>query len=243
MKRSCAALAAFVIAAAFISTPAAGSGSLNQPPPIHIPYGGKIVTEINFSDDDVLGMIKQVIPALGDLVREIVASGPATGAVPVPMAALANLDMTGLAEAIKDIRNVRMIIARYAGSPDPEVLLRQFNDGVAKAGKFNKVVSDFGFSPGMFAMYVEPGNTGYILVAYDPGQKNLYAARIVGSVDVPALMRWAGEVIKTVAPAMTPHQSPEDEDWPSTEPCPEPGEENGEPEEHEEECGPQNTES
>lgn len=215
MYRNLVALTAFALAALAIGVPAAAAGGLTQPPPIYVPYGGKVVTEINLSDDDVLGMMKQMIPVLGDVLREAMEKTQGMGGgMPLPVAALAGLDMAGLAEAIEGIRNVRLIIARYSGNPDPEILLKQFNDGVAKAGRFNKIASDFGFMPGMFAMYVESGNSGYMAVAYDASGRTMYAARIVGSVDMPKLIKWAGSVAQMIIPmAMPPMQMGHDE-WP-----------------------------
>mgnify|MGYP005848145493 CR=1 FL=1 len=215
MFRVLVALTALLIAAPAIGVPAAAAGGLTPPPPIHIPYGGKVVTEVNLSDDDVLGMMKQMIPVLGDVMRETMDKIQGMdGGMPPPVAALAGLDMTGLAEAIQDIRNVRLIIARYSGDPDPETLLRQFNDGVAKAGRFNKIASDFGFMPGMFAMYAESGNSGYMAAAYDASGRTLYAARIVGSVDMPKLIKWVGSAAQLIIPMAMPPMGMGQDSWP-----------------------------
>jgi hypothetical protein len=185
------------------------------PPAIHIPYGGKIVTDVNLSDNDVLGVMKQALPSIGEIAGFALAQGQvgamAGRGLDIPMpdpAALGSLDMTELVEAIDGIRNVRLVIARYGGKVDQEKLLAQFNAGVAKTGRFSRVLSDMQFAPGRIAVYAQENNGGYVLGMFDPKENALYAARIVGGVDVPKLFGWVMNMVKKVQPLMVP-KSPE----------------------------------
>ena len=181
----------------------AASGTLIPPPAIHIPHGGTIVTEINLSDDDVLGIIKEVIPVAAEAAREVVgdlAKGgldPNTGmGIGVPLALITGLDVEGLMEAVGGIERIRVIVARYDRKIDARTFMGEFDAGVAKAGTFSKVLADVGFFPGAVGLYAAPGNESYIAFAYEPRGHQLCAARIVGFVDVPALTRWIANAVK-----------------------------------------------
>lgn len=204
MKRTLVVLAALATMSIFAAPLAAQTdeaGKLIAPPAIYLPAGGKVVTEINLSDDDVLGIIKQAIPAIGDVVKDLV---PAAGegaqnslsAVGFVAMAASTIDTTGLSEAIAGVKNVRVLIAKYPGAVSPEKFLREFDKGAAKAGPFNKILSDFGFSPGAVAIYALPNNGGCMGFAYNPSAHAVYALRVVGGVDVPKLIKWAGGIAK-----------------------------------------------
>lgn len=180
-------------------------GTVVTPPVINIPYGGAVVTEINMADSDVLGMIKQAIPALAETAKKMAESAGGQAQVP---AALAHLDVQGLMESINGISAVRLLVIRYGRRMEPVVFLREFEAGAGKAGTFNKIVTDQAFLPGAFALYAQPDNGGFMAAAYDPQQNMAYAARIVGFVDVPKFIKWLGN---TALLFMTPTQSAQGE--------------------------------
>ncbi len=202
------------------------SGTLIPPPAIYIPHGGTIVTEINVSDDDVLGIVKQVLPVAADAAREIVGDlmerGLDQGAgrrMGVPLALVAELDVEGLLEAVGGIQRVRVIVARYGRKIDAATFMNEFDAGVAKAGTFSKVLGDMEGVPGAVGIYAAPGNESYIGFVYDSRQRELYAMRIVGFVDVPALTQWVAKAVKLFltggdmdrmeAPTAEPQETPE----------------------------------
>jgi hypothetical protein len=102
-----------------------------------------------------------------------------------------------LMDAIGGISNVRVLVARYLAPIPAEQFLAEFNAGVAKAGQFNKIMTDFGFTPGATGLYALPDNAGSIAFAYRPAERTVYAARVVGGVDVPKLIKWVGKTAKT----------------------------------------------
>ena len=187
------------------AAPAAEMG-LIPPPAIHIPYGGQIVTEFNFSDNDVLGIIKQAIPAIGEALKAgLPARGPeqppASIAGPFGAAAatvISGIDFKGITEAIEGIKNIRVIVATYPRTMNASKLVKDFESGVAKIGKFSKVASDIAFSPGGFAVYAQSDGGGYVGFAYDSRGGVLYAARVVGFVDIPKLVKALGEIGKAL---------------------------------------------
>jgi hypothetical protein len=226
MKTTFTLLLASALALALL-TPCVAQDGVASPPAIYLPAGGKVVTEINLSDSDVLGIIKESIPALADVARELLPLK--MGASPEAAEAIVNaIDVTGLMEAINGITNVRVVIAKYPSKISPERFVKEFNAGVAKAGQFNRILTDFGFSGGAAGLYALPDNQGTIGFAYDPGQRTAYAARVVGGLDVPKLIKWAGNVAKTIgvqrqsAVEEAPEEAPETPNPapPATEPAP-----------------------
>lgn len=218
----------WIIFFAVAVSPAAGQVAKSEtglipPPAIHIPYGGKIVTDINFSDSDVLGIIKQVLPSIGDLVAEVVpktmnAGGPRVKGPAELGAALSNLNFKELSEAISGIKNIRAVVAVYGSSVSPERMLEQWDKGVAKTGTFSRVVSDIAMLNGAFALYAQPDNSGYIGFAYEPGSKVLYAVRIVGFVDVAKLTKWAVDAARLLMGAESPSEQPGKPETPEVKP-------------------------
>jgi len=183
---------------------------LIPPPAIHIPYGGKIITDINFSDSDVLGIVKQVLPSIGDLIVEIAPRAIDTGGINAKGAAelgavLSSLNFKELSEAISGIKNIRAIVAVYGNNVSPDRMLEQWDRGVAKIGTFSRVVK----LNGALALYAQPDNSGYIGFAYDPGSKVLYAVRIVGFVDLAKITKWAAEAARLLMGTELPSEQPD----------------------------------
>lgn len=184
--------------------PADTPAGLVPPLAIHLPYGGRIVTEINLTDNDVLGIIKRAIPAAAEAVRGLVTemsacNGEGRAGLPLgppELAMISAIDAEGLVQAIEGIRGIRIIAASYNSKINPAAFVSQFDAGVAKLGSFSRVVYDAAISPGGFGLYVEGNNQGYIGFAVDPSMRAVYAARISGFVDVEKLVEWAAKTAR-----------------------------------------------
>ncbi len=180
---------------------ASTESGLIPPPAISIPYGGKIVTEINLSDNDVLGMIKQIIPAVGEVAATVMPMAASAAKGPIDaraMSAVGSIDFQGLADAISGITNVRLLVVKYAATPKMPELMKQLDGGVAKLGRFSRVVSDVGMIPGLLALYAQADGGGYVGYAFNSGERSLYAARVVGSADMSKLTKWVVDTAKSV---------------------------------------------
>lgn len=177
---------------------------LIPPPPIYTPFGGKIVTELHFSNNDILGIIRQVIPAIGKALRED-STNTMLSSIDPHLSALSKVDYETLMEATSDIRNIRFILVRYNRKLDTDQLLQQFDLGAAKAGAFSKVISssDDPYN-GIVAVYAQPDNSGYISYLYQPYSRELVAFRVVGSLDYAKLTNWAIETGKIFYAMFTP---------------------------------------
>lgn len=192
---------------AAVAGPVAGEASaapmLSKPPTIYMPAGGKVVTEINVSDDDVLGIIKQAIPVVADVVKDIAPTQVGGANAKVFATVASSVDTTGLSDAISGIKSIRVLIAKYPAGMSAEKFLNEFTKGAAKTGQFSKILTDFGTFPGAVGIYVLPNNAGCLGFAYDPRQHTAYAARVVGGIDVPKLIKWAGGIAKIAIDAKT----------------------------------------
>lgn len=195
---------------------------LIPPPAIHLPYGGTVVTEINLTDNDVLGIIKQVIPAISDAAG--IESATSEVAKDSPVDIINKMDLKSLAAAIDGIKAVRVVIAKYPKPLDPQQVIAQFSNGVAKLGTYTKVASDFAFAPGVVGLYAGENNSGYVGFMYNPKDRTIYAARVVGFVDVQKLVAWAVHISNTMPqitdklpPMITPQETPNEETAPDDE--------------------------
>lgn len=170
---------------------------LIPPPPIYTPFGGTVVTELNLSDADILGIVKQVIPAVGQALRDD-ETCKMLGTIDPNLSALGKIDFNTLIDAVNGIKNVRFIVVRYNRNLDIKQLQSQFDSGVAKVGTYSKIVSDIS-NPygGVAAVYSQPSDGGGIIAYfYEPGARQLVAARVVGSLDYEKLTKWVIETGK-----------------------------------------------
>ncbi len=184
-----------------IASPALGAGQLDTPPAIHLPYGARVETELNFSDSDVLGLIRELLPAANELIATVAAAG---GAIPLgnvsmgqtPEEALSKLDFRPLAEVLEKVTNLRVLVARYKADLPGEEVLAHFNSGAAKAGGFTRIVTDLSLGRGVFAAYSQAEGAGYLMCNYDPTKGKIYAVRLSGSIDFVKLAKWLTETAK-----------------------------------------------
>lgn len=179
---------------------AAPAAAVSQPPALFMPQGGRVVTEINVSDADVLSVVKLMLcsnlaPVNGAGVRTDLVS-----------------------EAIAGVKNVRITMVQMPKAADPAKVMKDAEAWVGKAGKFTKILADPKSPVGQAVVFAQEGNMGYVAFAYDSEKCVLYAGRIVGSVDIAKLMEFAsglapvaeiiGLPIVPVQPAAAPPATP-----------------------------------
>ena len=171
-------------------------GSLLPAPAIYLPYGSDIKTEINFSDQDVLGFIKTLIPMISEYAPKLVEANKTRigNEAPQISAFLKEMDTKPLQEAISEVKNIRVVIADYKGNTKSKDLLAQFEKGVIKTGTFSKFMTDSGSLGGTYGIYKEANNSGYLAYMYDPNKKEIYAARLIGFLDYEKITRWGMEM-------------------------------------------------
>ena len=215
------ALLTMMAPCAAFSAQSASKGGLIPPPAINIPFGGKVVTEINIGDGDVLGIIKQAVPAFAQAVQDSSVANPSQTAEVA--AIISKADIKGFMEAINGIKSIRVVIVQYGRKVAPATLIDELNTGIGKLGNFSKVISDYSFSaPAAFALYAEPNNQGYIGYAYEPRTRTLYAGRVVGFVDVQKLTKWGWNLAQMFMVSHTSVSGPESDPAIDAQPEPEP---------------------
>ncbi len=192
-------LYAAICAGLFLLAPLPGqaAGKVVAPTPVYLPYNARIQTEINFSNDDVLGLIRDLLPAIGDLVKASAsAGGPAGTKLPVRPDVLAKLDLKPLSDALKDVSNIRYIAARYKPDLAPTDVMRMFDSGAAKAGGFNRIATELSTGIGAVAVYAQAEGSGFLLYAYDSKDGQVRALRLSGRVDAAKLINWLTDTLR-----------------------------------------------
>lgn len=174
--------------------------NLIQPPTIHIPYKGIVATEINISDNDILGLIKQLIPEAMGLITCIAQNQSLDlNAQDIEgLRAISKVDITPFCEAIAGVTNFRVMIVKYPANTDAKTLISQLDSGVAKTGSFSRIIGEYSPIPNAFSLFTESNGRGYITYKYDVNTNILYIGRIVGNLDLAKLSKWA-ESISTIA--------------------------------------------
>ncbi|MGI6295011.1 MAG: hypothetical protein ACOX3G_02890 [Armatimonadota bacterium] len=186
------------------------AAEINPPPAIFMPWGGKLVTEVNISDDDVLGIAKQAIPALADVIKDLneyAAAQQQSGFMSSMLAAAGEADLHSLSEAIAGITHVRVVVMKYSREIPVEAFLDEFSKGVVKSGPFRRVLMDMAHAPEATAAFMLPDNDGFIGFVYLPDQRTAYATRVVGGINVEEMIKFAGSIMKNV---MSQMQMPEE---------------------------------
>jgi hypothetical protein len=192
--------------------PAAAAGEVVAPPALYMPFDARTQTEFNFSSSDVLGLVRELLPAFGDLIKlgatmdQTQAKGH--GSFSPSPEAFAQLDLKPLADVLEGITNVRCIIAKYRPSAKTKNVMSFFDAGAAKAGGFSKIMSDFSSPPNMVAVYSQAEGAGLLVYGYSAQDDLLYAARLSGRLDAPKLVKWLGDTIKLFAAAPTKKIAP-----------------------------------
>lgn len=160
------------------------------PPEIATPPGATLVTEVNLSDADVLGMIKQALPAF---------SQAAAGTPGEIGDTLRQLDLNSLTDAIAGIKQVRAMQFKLAAGYKPDMILSFYQDMFVPAQGWSRILFDTSMgSKGAIAVYSRGGQE-FVGIGVDSTKQRAFAVRTVGFVDVPKLAAWAGKTMKYVS--------------------------------------------
>lgn len=194
-------LLGLLIALTALCSGASFAGSITSPPQIMMPYGSDVVTEVYISDDDLLKVIKGMVPMIGDILKGGMkttieaAVGQQMGTQsPNVSAVLGNLDLKPMSEAIEGVKSVRILIANYSADLKKKELLNALDSGAKKIGTFKRIISDVQFSSGVVVVYAQEQNKGYLAYMYEPKTKMMYAGRLIGNLDVQKIIGWVMEL-------------------------------------------------
>lgn len=158
-----------------------------QPPEIPAPAGATLVTEINLSDSDILGMIKQAIPAFAQ----------AAAGTPGEVGDLIKLlDIDSFSAAIEGVRQIRVLQFDVPKTSNTAKMLDFYQAKLPADDGWSRIIYDVSMAPTKAgAVYTRSGQD-FIIVGMDMKKSRLVVARTVGFVDVPKLAAWFGNTIK-----------------------------------------------
>lgn len=190
-----------------IGAPAQSTAKGVTPPPaLNMPYSARVVTDLNISDNDLLGVAKQTLPGVVRTMLPFLTGKAASGlGKPVDEK---DLDPTPLLDSISRVTSLRAIVAKLPKTATKAQIMKDVEAGVAKIGKFGKVLADTRSGPGFGLLFAQSDNAGYIGFIYDADQNTLYAGRAVGSVDVSKLTTWATNLLTKYGVGVTTQLTP-----------------------------------
>ncbi len=168
-----------------------------ETPSIPMPPGTTLLTEINLSDSDILEAVKMMIPAFA---QGIAGTEGEVGK------ALAQIDLTALSEAVRGVKQVRVIQMQLGAKPDTASIVSVFEKALpSEDGWLRSIYDTTIVKNGAVAVYTRSGQE-FFLFAVAPDKQRAVAARIVGFIDIPKIAAWAGNIAKQFveATAATP---------------------------------------
>lgn len=158
-------------------------------PAFILPSGAVLDTEINFSENDLLGMVKQALPSFAKGFGD---SGGELGAI------VSMLDLNGLASAVQGITALRLTKFKLPESAEKDKTLQFFESQVPPTKGWDRVLySTTLVKDSTIAMYTKSGKT-YLGVMLSPKGGDCYAVGTVGFVDIPRITSWAGSALKMI---------------------------------------------
>lgn len=158
-----------------------------------------MVNEMNFDQQNLLGAIKQALPAfskgLGDSGVEF------GGFVKI-------IDLKELASCIEGITALRIVQFSMGKSFDAAKALPQFESQVPDSKGWKRLFYSANLmAPGVVAAYSLQGKS-YLGVLLDGHDDNNYYVGTVGFVDLGKLAGWTGRLLKGMSAADEQHNAP-----------------------------------
>ena len=179
-----------LIAIAAMLIGVAASAQIAQPiptPDIPLPQDAVLLTEINLSENDLLGMAKDALAAFA------ASSRGAKGEVGQIIAAA---DLDTLLSIIKDVKAVRAMQFQIPKNCTADDLLEFYQSALTTEQGWSRIIYDKSTMPkGAAAVYTRGGEE-YFAVGIEPAKQRAYAMRSVGAVDVVKMGGWLGGVMK-----------------------------------------------
>lgn len=165
------------------------SAGCAQPPDIPAPEGAVLVSEVNMSDADIFGVIKQAIPAFTQ------GAAGASGELGI---LLANLDLNMLTEAIHGVERVRAVGFALPEGADPMAVLALYEREFSAVSGWSRIIYDVASLPkNAGAVYTRAGQE-FVCIGLEPAKRRLFIVRTAGFVDVPKLATWIGRTLAFV---------------------------------------------
>lgn len=170
-----------------------------QAPVYAMPAGAKVVTEINLSEADILGMVKRAIPAFAERAK-------ASGGETAQFVSMLNLDE--LYDAIEGVKAVRVVQFTLDGRAEPAAVLAHFHAQVPESLGWTRIYYSTKVCPeGLFAVY-SMGGRGFLCVMVNPKTGTHTVASVEGALDLEKLAGWVGNVVGMIPKSHRPAPQP-----------------------------------
>ncbi|MEN6371036.1 MAG: hypothetical protein ABFD64_03400 [Armatimonadota bacterium] len=163
------------------------AASYAQQPEIPAPAGATLITEINLSDSDILGMIKQALPAFAQAFTST--PGEVNNFVK-------QLDIDSFSAAIEGIHQVRILQFDIPKTANTAKMFDFYQEKFSADNGWSRIVYDISMAPAKAGAVYTHGGQEYLAVGVDAKANRLFVARTVGFVDVPKLAAWFGNAVK-----------------------------------------------
>lgn len=159
------------------------------PSEIATPPGTTLITEISLSDSDILGMIKQAIPAFAQ---------SAAGAKGEMGVFLQNIDLNTLSEAIQGLKFIRFTQFEMTPQTTAPEVLAFFEEHASEQSDpgWSRILFDSSMAQKGTVEVFTRGGQDFYGFAVNPAQKRAFAFRTVGFVDIPKFASWVGKAAK-----------------------------------------------
>jgi hypothetical protein len=153
---------------------------------IPAPQGATMITEINMSETDVLGMIKAAIPAFAQ---------SAAGAQGEIGDFIKQLDLGTFSAAIEGVQQVRVMQFAVPKTTSLTKTFDFYQEKLPSSDGWSRIAYDASMAPSMAgAVYVRDGKD-FFSVGLDLKKGRLIVARTAGFIDVPKMASWFGNAI------------------------------------------------
>ena len=151
-----------------------------------LPAGATLISEINLSENDLLGMLKQAIPSFLSGV------GDARGGIGQ---FLKSIDLSGVNSAVEAMTALRIVQYKLSGKVEPGEIIAHFESQLPSSEGWGRIFYSTAIvSNGIVAVYSANGKeyAGFLI---DPKAGRNIIATTVGFIDVPKLTEWAGKIV------------------------------------------------
>jgi hypothetical protein len=161
--------------------------------------GCTLVTDVNLSENDILGMVKQAIQGFAE------ASAGATGDVALVVKEADPVALSQIIEGVKALRFAQFTLPAGVGR---DKVLAFYDRQFPPADGWTRVLYDVTLIPkGGVEIYTKAGQE-FFGTGVDPKSNRVFAFRTVGTVDVAKLGSWLGGMAKLGASMKAENPAP-----------------------------------
>jgi hypothetical protein len=181
----------FIAVVAMLILLISGSALAQEKPPMDLPVypGGESTMEINLTNEDILPMIKAVLPLMGDKLGKLADE----------------VSAEDISDVLKDIKRIEFLQMEVYKTDVSESNITDFYVKNLPDGKWNRIFLQSSAPKGTMAIYFQPGAEtlyGYRVSTVKQDSKMIKRIEVLkteGKIDYVKLINLAGKCIKLPA--------------------------------------------